>query len=88
MKLEQIKIDGFGILHNLTIDLEPDLTVIYGLNGSGKSTLLNFVRSCLYGFYQRGLSSYEPIKGGNHGGSLRIIDGEQQYLVSRVRPPL
>ncbi|NLM69675.1 MAG: AAA family ATPase [Firmicutes bacterium] len=85
MKLEQIKIDGFGILHNLTIDLEPDLTVIYGLNGSGKSTLLNFVRSCLYGFYQRGSQQrYEPIKGGNHGGSLRIIDGEQQYLVSRV----
>lgn len=85
MKLEQIRVNGFGILHDLTIDFEPDLTVIYGLNGSGKSTLLNFFRSVLYGFYQRGSPRrYEPLRGGSHGGSILVADNGQRYLLSRV----
>ncbi|MGB4616005.1 MAG: AAA family ATPase, partial [Limnochordia bacterium] len=85
MKLEQLKINGFGILNDLAIDFEPDLTVIYGLNGSGKSTLLNFLRSVLYGFYHRGSPRrYEPLRGGSHGGSIVISEGGQRYLLSRV----
>lgn len=86
MKLEQIRIDGFGVLHDLTIDLEPDLTVIYGLNGSGKSTLLNFIRSCLYGFYQRSsIQRYEPLRGGIHGGSLCVATDQHRYLITRTQ---
>ena len=88
MKLEQIKIDGFGILHNLTIDLEPDLTVIYGLNGSGKSTLLNFVRSCLYGFTNGVSAALRTHKGWEPRRFAQNIDGEQQYLVSKFPTPL
>jgi len=85
MKLEQIRINGFGILHDLSIDFEPDLTIIYGLNGSGKSTLLNFVRSVLYGFYQRGSSKrYEPLRGGSHGGSILVSDQGRRLLLSRT----
>jgi|GEM_PF-737369 uncharacterized protein YhaN len=85
MKLEQIRINGFGVLNDLTIDLEPDLTVIYGLNGSGKSTLLNFFRSVIYGFYQRGSTRrYEPLRGGSHGGSILVADEGKRYLLTRT----
>ena len=62
MRLEQLKIDGYGILWDLQIEFEPGVTVIYGLNGTGKTTLMNFIRACLYGFQPRNSPQrYEPI---------------------------
>ena len=50
MKITDIKIDGFGVWHDLAIrGLSPELTVFYGPNEAGKSTLMQFIRSVLYG---------------------------------------
>ena len=43
MKITDIKIDGFGVWHDLTLrGLSPELTVFYGPNEAGKSTLMQF----------------------------------------------
>ena len=50
MKITDIKIDGFGVWHDLALrGLSPELTVFYGPNEAGKSTLMQFMRSVLYG---------------------------------------
>ncbi len=86
MRLEQLKIDGYGILWDLQIEFEPGVTVIYGLNGTGKTTLMNFIRACLYGFQPRNSPQrYEPILGGLHGGHLRVAADGKRYLISRTQ---
>jgi uncharacterized protein YhaN len=50
MKIADIRIDGFGVWHDLTLrGLSPEVTVFYGPNEAGKSTLMNFLRTVLYG---------------------------------------
>ena len=46
MKITDLKIDGFGVWHDLTLrGLSPELTVFYGPNEAGKSTLMQFMRT-------------------------------------------
>jgi len=84
MRIEQIFVSGYGILHDLAIDLEPDITIIYGLNGTGKTTLHSFISTCLYGFHPRSSPErYEPVIGGSHGGHLRIRHGQSYWQITR-----
>lgn len=85
MRLDSLYINGYGILNNLQLSFEEDLTVIYGLNGAGKSTLLSFFRACLYGFYTRGtVQRYEPLQGGTHGGLLNVTHQNASYAIERT----
>ena len=48
MKLTDLHIEEFGVLHNLTLpSLPPGFSGMYGPNGSGKSTLVYFLRGAL-----------------------------------------
>lgn len=49
MKIKNIKINGYGKLENLDINLDEKINIIKGNNESGKSTILNFISSALYG---------------------------------------
>lgn len=49
MKIDYLKINGFGKLNNKEINLNKNINVIYGKNESGKSTMLNFINSMFYG---------------------------------------
>ena len=49
MKIKNIKINGYGKLENVEINLGDKINIIKGNNESGKSTLLNFISSSLYG---------------------------------------
>lgn len=49
MKIDYLKINGFGKLNNKEINLNRNINVIYGKNESGKSTMLNFINSMFYG---------------------------------------
>ena len=49
MKIKKLKINGFGKLENVDIELEDKINIIKGNNEAGKSTLLNFISSSLYG---------------------------------------
>jgi uncharacterized protein YhaN len=87
VRLTGIHVDGYGCLANLDLDgLAPTLSVVYGLNEAGKSTLLDFVRAVLFGFpNRRSRQNFrEPLRGGRHGGTLRLLDEEgRPWLIER-----
>ena len=49
MKINHIKINGFGKLKDKEINLENGINLICGNNESGKSTLANFIKAMFYG---------------------------------------
>lgn len=49
MKINHIKINGFGKLKDKEIKLENGINLICGNNESGKSTLANFIKAMFYG---------------------------------------
>lgn len=88
MRIERLRIDGFGIFRDLTVEgFSPTLTVICGNNEAGKSTLLAFLRYVLFGFpdgRNRTENRFPPLNGGDHGGALVVLDHERrQYVIER-----
>ena len=49
MKIDYLKINGFGKLENKNIDFDDKINVVFGENESGKSSVLKFIASMLYG---------------------------------------
>ena len=49
MKINKLKINGYGKIKNKEINLEKNINLIYGKNESGKSTILNFITDSFYG---------------------------------------
>ena len=50
MRIEVIRIDGFGKLRAIVLDqIGPAMTCVYGLNEAGKTTLQNCIGALLYG---------------------------------------
>ena len=79
MRVAGLHVDGYGALADLDLGpLGEGLSVIIGPNEAGKSTLLDFVRGVLFGFPDRRHRSpfHEPLRGGRHGGSLRLQDND------------
>src|SRR2546430_1460512 len=85
MKIENIRVDGFGVWNDQSWELlEPGLNVFHGPNETGKSTLMAFVRSILFGFDRRGsVRRYEPLNGGTHGGWLDLVIGDRRLRIER-----
>jgi uncharacterized protein YhaN len=86
MRIERIHVDGYGVFSGFSLDeLSPKATVVAGPNESGKTTLLSFIRSILFGFLGR---SYEPLRGGRHGGRIFLVDSRnERYVVERFAGP-
>jgi uncharacterized protein YhaN len=59
MKLERLRVEGFGCLAEREFEFSPGLNVVFGPNESGKSTLQQAILAGLFGFY-----TYRPTKGG------------------------
>lgn len=85
MKITDLKIDGFGVWHDLTLrGLSPELTVFYGPNEAGKSTLMQFMRSILYGITPQRRERYlPPVVGGRPGGWLKVDTDNGPLTISR-----
>ena len=66
MKINNLKINGFGKIENKEINLENKINIIYGKNESGKSTIFNFIVSMLYGCSKlkkgKNISNFEKYK--------------------------
>lgn len=76
MKIDSLRIGGYGRLAQREIGLNEGVTVLFGRNEAGKSTTLQFIRAMLYGIPGRGnpAERYEPLQGGTHGGVLEARD--------------
>src|SRR5450432_278936 len=73
MRIDEIAVDGFGLIRDRRIDPAPGLTLIRGENEAGKSTLLAFIRSILFGFEPK---TYPALAGGHRGGWLTVTAGD------------
>jgi len=85
MKITDLKIDGFGVWHDLSLrGMSPELTVFYGPNEAGKSTLMQFMRSILYGVTPTRRERYlPPVVGGRPGGWLKVQTDNGPLTISR-----
>src|SRR5262245_20162050 len=85
MRITDIKIDGFGVWHDLVLrSLSPEVTVFYGPNEAGKSTLMQFLRTVMYGVSPARRERYmPPIAGGRPGGWLKVIGDDGPLTISR-----
>ena len=91
MKINYLKIKGFGKLENKEIKLSENINLIYGNNESGKSTLLKFISGMFYGISKnknkKEFSDYEKYKPWNKdefsGKIIYQLDNNEQYEVFR-----
>ena len=91
MKIESLKINGFGKLENKEIELKEGINIIKGKNESGKSTLLKFITSMFYGTsknkngktipdYER----YKPWTDAEYSGKITYtLDNGEKYEIFR-----
>lgn len=91
MKIENIKINSYGVLKEKEISLKNNLNIIYGKNESGKSTLLNYIKNIFYGISKnkngKEISDYEKYKpwvGEEFSGKIKYrLDNGTSYEVYR-----
>lgn len=66
MKINNLKINGFGKLKDKEIKLKDGINIVYGENETGKSSLLKFITSMLYGASKnkngKEISDFEKFK--------------------------
>ncbi len=91
MKIENIKINSYGVLKNKEINLKNNINIIYGKNESGKSTLLNFIKNIFYGISKnkdgKEISDYEkylPWNGEEFSGKIKYeLNNKNKYEIYR-----
>ncbi len=84
MKIERLRIAGFGQLRGFDRCLNPGLNVFYGPNEAGKSTVFAFVRAVLFGFHKRTDPARYPPDGGRYGGELWLRTPNDSFCVQRI----
>lgn len=83
MRIESAFIDGYGVFHDQAIDgMGGGIVLFTGMNEAGKSTLRHFFVDMLFGARRRVAPPHPPLRGGAHGGLLRITmsNGETRTL--------
>lgn len=86
MKIEAIKIYGFGKWVNQEFILPNAMTVFYGENEAGKSTLMAFINGMLFGFASKKskfINTYEPKQQAVYGGELVLVHNGKKYRLIR-----
>ena len=91
MKINYLKINGFGKIKNKEFNLGKNINLIYGKNESGKSTFLKFIYCMLYGVSKNkngkeisDFEKYKPWNAEEFSGKLNyILDNGEQFEVFR-----
>lgn len=91
MKINKLKINGFGKFKNKEINLSNGINVIYGENESGKSSMLKFISSMLYGASKNkngkdicDFDKYKPWKTEEFSGKIEYsLDNGEEFEVYR-----
>ena len=91
MKINNLKINGFGKLKDKEINLEDGINIIYGKNETGKSTLLKFITAMFYGVSKNKnggtipeIEKYEPWNAEEFSGKISYrLDTNKNFEVYR-----
>lgn len=91
MKLNYLKINGFGKIKNKEINFDDKLTLIYGKNEAGKTTILKSLISTLYGANKNKngenisvLEKYKPWGFDEYSGKIEyLLDNGEKYEIFR-----
>ena len=91
MKINKLKINGYGKLQNKEINLNEKINIIYGENESGKSTILKFILNSFYGTSKnkkgKDISDFEQYKPWNteeFSGKLEYeLDNGENFEIYR-----
>ena len=91
MKLNHLKVNGFGKIKNKEIDFKDGINIIYGKNESGKSTLMKFISSMLYGISRNkngksipDFEKYSPWKTEEYSGTIDYqLDNGESFSIYR-----
>jgi len=91
MRINNLKINGFGKLENKEINLSENINLIYGKNEAGKTTLLKFISGMFYGVSKNknkkefpDFERYKPWKAEEFSGKINYtLDNKKQFEVFR-----
>ena len=91
MKINNLKINGFGKLENKEIKLNSNINLIYGDNEAGKTTLLKFISGIFFGVSKNknkkefsDLERYKPWQEKEFSGKINYnLDNNENYEVFR-----
>lgn len=91
MKINYLKINGFGKIENKEIELSERINLIYGKNETGKSTILKFISGMFYGVSKNknkkefsDYEQYKPWKAEEFSGKIIYkLDNNEEYEVYR-----
>ena len=91
MKINYLKINGFGKLENKEINLENNINLIYGKNEAGKTTLLKFIAGMFYGISKNknkkevpDFERYKPWNNQEFSGKIKYtLDNNTKFEVFR-----
>ena len=91
MKIDYLKVNGFGKIENKEIEFGKKINVIYGENEAGKTTLLKCILSMLYGVSSnkngKDISEkeqYKPWKNAEFSGKMKYeLDNGKKIEVFR-----
>lgn len=91
MKIDYLKVNGFGKLENKEIEFGKKINIIYGENEAGKTTLLKCILSMLYGVSSnkngKDISEkeqYRPWKNAEFSGKMKYeLDNGEKIEVFR-----
>ena len=91
MKINNLKINGFGKIENKEINLNNKINLIYGENEAGKTTLLKFISGMFYGVSKNknkkefsDFEKYKPWQAEEFSGKMEYsLDNNNTYEIFR-----
>ena len=91
MKINNLKINGYGKIKDKEIDFKEKINIVQGKNEAGKSTTLNFINNMLYGISKNkngkpisDFDKYKPWKSEEFSGKIKYtLDNDESYEIYR-----
>lgn len=91
LKIDKIKINGFGKIKNKEIELREGINIIYGENEAGKTSLLKCIQALFYGLVKTkngknisDFDQYKPWEDTEFSGKIKYtLDNGEEYEVFR-----
>lgn len=91
MRINSLKVNGFGKLKDRQVDLTDGINIIFGENESGKSSMLKFISGMLYGTSKNkngkeisDFEKYKPWDADNFSGKINYtLDDGKTFEVYR-----